>query len=196
MKLLVATRNRHKLQEIRAILDLPHLTILGADEVPGLPEVEEDGATFEANAIKKAAALARASGMWSLSDDSGLEVDALDRAPGVYSARYAGGHGDDRANCEKVLRELGARPDRRARFRCVLALAAPGEATRTVEGRCEGTIAHEIRGTHGFGYDPIFIPSGHDRTFGELPAELKNRISHRSAALREAANAWRALLGS
>ena len=190
MKLLVATRNRHKLDEIRAILDLPGLVLIGADDVPGLPDVEEDAPTFEGNACKKAQTLAHAGGCWTLADDSGLEVDALHGEPGVHSARYAGTQGDTPANNARLLRELTGQTDRRARFRCVLALASPDGGVRTVEGRCEGRILDAPRGANGFGYDPLFVPDGYGQTFAELPAGTKNRISHRAAALRRAMAEW------
>ena len=194
MQLLVATRNPHKLSEIRAILALPGLVLIGADEVPGLPDVEEDAGTFEGNAIKKARTLAEAGGLWTLADDSGLEVDALGGAPGVHSARYAGVQGDTPANNAKLLRALAGAADRRARFRCVLALAAPDGRTWTVEGRCEGSVLETPRGDRGFGYDPLFVPDGRRQTFAEMDAADKNRISHRSRALARAAAAWGGLL--
>ena len=186
MKLLVATRNAHKLREIRAILSMPGVELVGAEAFPDLPEVEEDGATFEANAIKKAELSASAAGLWALADDSGLEVDALGGAPGVRSARYAGEPVDYEANNAKLLRSLNGVADRRARFRCVMALAAPGEPTRVVNGRCEGRIAGAPRGENGFGYDPVFVPEGESRTFAEMTAAEKNAMSHRAAALGKA----------
>jgi XTP/dITP diphosphohydrolase len=194
MRLLIATRNRHKLDEIRAILSLPGLVLVGADDVPGLPDVEEDAPTFEGNALKKARTLQRASGMWTLADDSGLEVSALGGAPGVYSARYAGPAASYPANNAKLLAELDGVADRHAQFRCVLALCAPDAREWTVEGRCRGRIIHADRGTNGFGYDPLFVPDGFAQTFAELPAEVKNRISHRAQALAAAVVAWRELL--
>jgi XTP/dITP diphosphohydrolase len=194
MQLLVATRNAHKLQEIRAILNLPRLVLSGADEVPGLPEVDEDAPTFEGNALKKARTLALASGRWTLADDSGLEVDALGGAPGVISARYAGPEASTPANNAKLLRALDGVKNRRARFRCVLALCAPDSRTWTVEGRCEGKILEAPRGAQGFGYDPLFVPDGHEQTFSELAGDVKNRISHRAAALRRAVAEWSSLL--
>ena len=188
--LLVATRNRHKLDEIRAILGLEAAQLRSALDYPDIPDVVEDGATFEANAIKKAVALRDATGCWALADDSGLEVDALGGAPGVRSARYAGEPCDHAANNAKLLRELAGASDRRARFRCVLALAGPDGSIRTVDGRCEGRIAHELRGAGGFGYDPLFLPDGHDVTFAELGAAAKNAISHRGRALATAQKAW------
>ena len=190
MKLLIATRNKHKLEEIRAILALPGLVLIGADEVPGLPEVEEDAPTFEGNACKKARTLAQASGCWTLADDSGLEVEALGGAPGVVSARYAGVAASTPANNAKLLGELAGVADRRARFRCVLALCAPDGREWTVEGRCEGRLLEAPRGAHGFGYDPLFVPEGYDQTFAELPATVKNGISHRARALQRAVIAW------
>ncbi len=195
MPLLIATRNRHKLEEIRAILSLPGLTLVGADDRPGLPEVEEDAGTFEGNARKKAQTLAQAGGCWTLADDSGLEVAALNGAPGVYSARYAGPEADTAANNAKLLQALSGVADRRACFRCVLALAAPDGRVWTVEGRCAGRILEAPRGREGFGYDPLFMPDAYVQTFAELGAAEKNTISHRAVALRHAVAAWGAMLG-
>ncbi len=195
MKLLVATRNRHKLEEIRQIFALPGLDLLAADEVSGLPEdVVEDADTFEGNALKKARELCAASGFWTLADDSGLEVVALQNAPGVYSARYAGEPCSYPANNAKLLRELENVSDRRARFRCALALCAPDGRDWTVDGCCHGRIMRELRGANGFGYDPLFVPDGFDMTFAELDAATKNRISHRGNALKRAAVEWFELL--
>lgn len=185
-KLLIATRNRKKLQEIQEILAHPGLTLVDVDEVGDLPDVEEDGVTFEANAMKKARVLAHASGMLTLADDSGLEVDALNGAPGVYSARYAGEPSNDAANNAKLMAALEGVENRRARFRCVIALATPDGVCSTVDGCCEGRIATRPGGAGGFGYDPLFIPDGYTQSFGELGAEIKHRISHRGAALRAA----------
>ncbi len=195
MKLLVATRNRHKLEEIRQIFALPGLDLLAADEVPGLPEdVVEDAETFEGNALKKARELCVASGLWTLADDSGLEVVALGNAPGVYSARYAGEPCSYPANNAKLLREMADVADRRARFRCVIALCAPDGREWTVEGRCPGRIIGESRGANGFGYDPLFVPDGYSQTFAELDGATKNSISHRGLALRQAAAEWASTL--
>ena len=191
MKLLVATRNRHKLEEIRQIFALPGLELLAADEVPGLPEeVVEDADTFEGNALKKARELCVASGLWTLADDSGLEVVALHNAPGVYSARYAGEPCSYPANNAKLLRELDGVSDRRARFRCAIALCAPDGREWTEDGSCPGRIVHEPRGEGGFGYDPLFVPDGYEQTFAELDGAAKNRISHRGNALKRAAVEW------
>lgn len=195
MKLLVATRNPGKLREIRAIFRLPGVELTGADECPGLPaEIDENAPTFEGNALAKARACCAATGLWTLADDSGLEVTALGGAPGVRSARYAGTPCDHAANNRRLLRELAGTPDRRARFRCVLALCAPDGRHWLAEGRCEGTIAETPQGDGGFGYDPLFIPEGCRRTFAAMAPEEKNRLSHRSRALAAAAAAWRDLL--
>ncbi len=194
MQLLIATRNLNKLAEIRQILNWPEVELLTIRDLPDLPDVEEDGTTFEENALKKAGELARLTGHWTLADDSGLEVAALDNAPGVNSARYAGGHGDDSANNRKLLHEMQGQTDRRARFRCVLALVAPDGRRWTVEGVCCGTLLEQPRGTGGFGYDPLFVPEGASLSFGELSAEEKNRISHRAKALAAARTAWAPLL--
>ncbi len=208
MKLVIATRNKHKLEEIREILGrpTPHqrtlrvhgtgrgLEVVSAFDFPDVPDVVEDGDTFEANAIKKAVTLARATGLLALADDSGLEVDALNGAPGVFSARYAGEPVSYQANNRKLLAALKNESNRRARFRCVIALAGPDGHVRVVDGRCEGTIALEERGDKGFGYDPLFIPDGHTVTFSEMDAAAKHAISHRGRALRRAAEEWAAVL--
>ena len=190
MQLLIATRNRHKLDEIQAILNSEDLEIIGLDDIPPIPETVEDGDSFEANAVKKATEAARSSGLTTLADDSGLEVDALDGAPGIHSARYAGEHGDDSANIVKLLKELGDAEDRTARFRCVIALATPEGEVRTVQGTCEGRIGFELCGENGFGYDPVFIPAGFSKTFAELTSAEKDSISHRGKALAAAKKAW------
>ena len=141
-------------------------------------------------ALKKARELCAASGLWTLADDSGLEVVALHNAPGVYSARYAGEPCSYPANNAKLLRELEGVSDRRARFRCAIALCAPDGREWTVDGRCPGQINRELRGANGFGYDPLFVPDGFDKTFAELDAATKNRISHRGSALARAAVEW------
>lgn len=195
MKLVVATRNKHKLEEIHAILAGLDVELHSALDFPEIPDVVEDGNTFEANAIKKAVTLARATGCWALADDSGLEVEALGNAPGVFSARYAGEPVSYPANNEKLLRELAGKTDRRARFRCAIALSDPQGHAETVEGRCEGHILETLRGTAGFGYDPLFVPEDYPQTFAEMPADLKNAISHRGRALHAAREKWSELLG-
>ena len=191
MKLFVATRNEHKLREIRAIFSLPSVELLSLNDFPGLPEVVEDRTTFKANALKKAVTLALSTKLWTLADDSGLEVDALDGAPGVRSARYAGEPVNYGANNARLLRELQSVTNRRACFRCVIALSSPEGDGQTVEAKCEGWIVDSPRGSNGFGYDPVFMPEGYDRTFAEMGSELKNRISHRAAALNLARKAWK-----
>ena len=189
-RLLIATRNAHKLDEIRGLL--PGVEIVGTEGWPGVPDPEETGATFEANAVIKAEAWRDATGLPTLADDSGLEVEALGGAPGVRSARYAGAHGDTAANNAKLLRALEGVPAERrgARFVCALALALPGGATRTLRGECRGRIVEAGRGAGGFGYDPLFVPEGEALTFGELPVETKARLSHRARAFAEARRAW------
>lgn len=184
--LIVGTRNRKKLAEIVEILGGLRLDLRDLSAYPDAPEVVEDGATFEANARKKAAELARHLGHWVLGEDSGLVVPALNGRPGVYSARYAGRHGDDEANNSRLLAELAPLPDdRRAAFYvCVVAVADPGGRVQAVAGgRCHGTITRQRRGTGGFGYDPLFLIPEYHRTFGELSARVKHALSHRARAL-------------
>jgi XTP/dITP diphosphohydrolase len=195
--LVLATKNPGKVREFRALFwDVPRLRVHSLDEVGRTPDVIEDGRTFEENAIKKAREIAAATGMLVLADDSGLEVEALGGKPGVYSARYAGRHGNDAANNEKLLAELSDVPDgsRGARYRVVLALADPsgplGADVHTEHGVCEGEILRERRGSEGFGYDPLFMPVGYDKSMAELAPEEKNSISHRA----EAASKMRAFL--
>ena len=195
MKLVIATRNAHKLGEIRAIFDFRGLEVRSAFDFPEIPDVVEDGDTLEANAEKKATEIAKATGCWALADDSGLEVAALGGAPGVYSARYAGEQCSYSGNNEKLLRELAGKPDRSAQFRTVIALSDPAGNVQTLEGVCPGVIIEELRGINGFGYDPLFVPEGCTETFAELSAEVKNRISHRARALRKAHEAWAEILG-
>ena len=190
MKLFIATANQHKLSEICAIFRLPSIELKSMKDFPDLPEVVEDGDTFDANAIKKAVTIAGLTGMWTIADDTGLEVDALDGAPGVYSARYAGESANYDANNEKLLSALDGVDDRTARFRCVIALSDSAGNARTVEGRCEGRILKALSGGGGFGYDPLFMPAGYDQTFAEMDIDEKNRISHRAVALQKARDAW------
>jgi XTP/dITP diphosphohydrolase len=194
MKLLIATRNQHKLAEIREIFSDSGLELLTVDDFSDLPEVEEDADTFALNAIKKAVTLAMIAKVWTLADDSGLEVDALGGEPGVYSARYAGEPVDYKANNRKLLKEMKGVVDRNARFRCVIALSTPEGLSQYVEGVCEGIIVNDERGEEGFGYDPLFMPDGYEDTFAEMDAGLKNSISHRANALRIAWEKWEKLL--
>lgn len=186
MELVVATRNAGKLREIRHLLAGAGIEVVGLEDFPGLPEIEEDGATFAANAVKKAETVARLTGRVCLADDSGLTVAALGGAPGIHSARYAGRQGDDAANNARLLRELAGIPDdqRQAAFCCVMALAGPGVPAACFEGRVTGTILQTPRGSGGFGYDPLFLVDGFGQTMAELPLAEKNRISHRGQALR------------
>lgn len=190
MKLVIATRNPHKLEEIRAIFDSEGLEICSAFDFPHIPDVIEDRDTLEGNAIKKAVEICKATGLPALADDSGLEVEALGGEPGVYSARWSGEGCTYADNNAKLLRELSGKSNRRAQFRTVIALARPGEEPQTVEGSVQGIIIEELRGDQGFGYDPLFMPDGYNQTFAELPADVKNKISHRARALRAAAHVW------
>lgn len=188
MRLVLATRNSGKVKELQELLAEAGVEVVSLAEYPGLPEVVEDGDTFQANAVKKARVVAEAVGELTLSDDSGLEVDYLDGAPGVISARFAGPQHDDAANNSKLLDLMDGVPweKRTGRFRCVVAIAVPGGNTETVEGICEGFIATEPRGTEGFGYDPLFFVPAYKKTFAELNAAEKNLISHRGKALKKA----------
>jgi len=196
-RLLIATHNRGKLREYRHLLeDLPvDLTYL--DDVGIQEDVPETGSTFEENAVQKARAYAAMSGMLTLADDSGLEVDALNGAPGVRSARYAGPHAGDQERIDKVLRALAGLPPqkRQARFRCVIAVATPEGEVYTAEGTVEGVIVERPRGNHGFGYDPIFLLPDRGQTMAELPPEEKNRISHRARAAAAIKPTLRRLIG-
>jgi XTP/dITP diphosphohydrolase len=187
MKLLVATNNQGKLRELKQLLTPLQLDVMGLDQLNNPPIVEEDGTTFADNARKKALTLARFSDCLTLADDSGLCVDVLDGDPGVFSARYAGKQGDDQANNTKLLKELLAIPlkQRKAHFYCCIALAWPDGRCSTVEGQVDGLIVEQERGTHGFGYDPLFLVPEYGKTMAELPAEIKNRISHRGRALQK-----------
>lgn len=181
MRLFVATHNPHKIREISEILP-------GFDIIPDNPAgVEENASDFAGNALIKVRAIAaRHRGDWVMADDSGLEVRALGGAPGVHSARYAGRDGDTPANNALLLRNLAGVADRTANFTCTVALVAPDGTEHVVTGRCFGRIATAAAGVAGFGYDPLFIPDGHDRSFAELTAAEKNAISHRGRALAEA----------
>ncbi len=189
MRLVLATRNRGKVNELAELLSPLGVEVLSLDNFPGVPEVEEDGDTFKANALKKALTVSLHTGEIALADDSGLEVDYLGGAPGVHSARFAGAGRDDMENNEKLLRLMkNVPPEKRtARFKCVVALTTPGGRTYTTEGACEGIIGSAPRGDGGFGYDPLFVVPEFGRTFAELDMETKNRISHRGRAFGLAA---------
>lgn len=187
--IVLATRNPDKVSEIRSLLGPCGLDIIGLERYPRLPEVEESGSTLEDNALLKARAASRETGLPAISDDTGLEVDFLGGRPGVRSSRYAGIGVSYAENVRKLLRELTpAGPgNRKARFRCVAAFV-DGETEECFPGTCEGSITDVPRGENGFGYDPVFLPAGSPRTFGEMNPDEKNSISHRSAAFRALAS--------
>ena len=197
---VLATRNRKKLDELQRILEAAGLDVelLSIDAFPDAPEVAETESTFAGNALLKARAIAQATGLPAVADDSGLCVDALNGMPGVLSARWAGGHGDDEANLDLVLAQIGDVPDRRrtASFRCAAAIALPDGTERVVEGSVDGELLRERRGVNGFGYDPIFVPLGHDVTTAQMSAEEKDAISHRGQAMRALAPVLAELLGT
>ncbi|MEU4731652.1 RdgB/HAM1 family non-canonical purine NTP pyrophosphatase [Streptomyces sp. NPDC023588] len=198
-RLILATRNAGKIAELHAILSaagLPH-QLVGADAYPEIPDVKETGVTFAENALLKAHALARATGLPAVADDSGLCVDVMNGAPGIFSARWAGAHGDDKANLDLLLAQLAdIGPEHRgAHFFCAAALALPDGTERVVEGRLLGTLRHTPSGAGGFGYDPILQPLGETRTCAELTPAEKNAISHRGQAFRALMPFVRALLG-
>ncbi|WP_329178680.1 RdgB/HAM1 family non-canonical purine NTP pyrophosphatase [Streptomyces sp. NBC_01477] len=198
-RLVLATRNAHKVTELRAILTGTGLDVdlVGADAYPHIPDVKETGVTFAENALLKARTLAEATGLPSVADDSGLCVDVLGGAPGIFSARWAGRHGDDAANLALLLAQLGDidAPHRAAHFACAAALALPDGTTRVVEGHLTGTLRHAPSGAGGFGYDPILQPDGDTRTCAELTPAEKNAISHRGKAFRALAPLVAELLG-
>lgn len=185
MEIVIGTKNKGKVREfVELLADFP-IVIKSLDVFPEIIEPEETGSTFAENAILKARAYARHTGCWSLADDSGLEVEALGGAPGIFSARYAGADATDGERITKLLRELDATGDenRLAQFVCAMAVSdEKGEIKFFAEGICPGTIIHTSRGTNGFGYDPVFMPEGFSETFGELSNEIKGRISHRAHA--------------
>ena len=192
IELLVATTNQGKFNEVQAFLSKLPLRIIALKSLANPPAVVEDGATFEENAVRKARTLARHSGLMTLADDSGIEVDALGGAPGIYSARYSGVEGDDDKNNEKLLRELADVPEekRTARYVCALALCVPGAAGMKewlARETCEGRITFSLTGSNGFGYDPLFFFPPFGKTFGEIDRETKATVSHRGKALRKLA---------
>ena len=187
-KLLVATGNSHKTDEIRAILGEDYV-VSDLKAHPELPEVEETGITFLENATLKAVEISKQVDGLILSDDSGLEVDALGGEPGVYSSRYAGEAGNDAANNKKLLHELQGEDSRTARFRCVMVLAQDGEVLASFDGAVEGRMLSELHGEGGFGYDPLFVPDGYEQTFSQLSEGIKNQLSHRAVAMEKVV-AW------
>ena len=183
--LVIASRNKGKTQEIKELLkDFP-VAIKNLDDFGPIPHLEEDGDTFDENAYKKASFAARILGLPALADDSGLIVEALDGAPGIHSARYAGENATDKQRCLKLLNDMEGKPNRKAAFECVISIAVPTGPALTYEARCEGLIAKEPAGSNGFGYDPVFFYTPLNKTFAQITGEEKNHISHRGKALAE-----------
>ncbi len=187
MKVVAATQNKHKIEEIDAITAPFGFEIISRGDA-GVPdfEIEEDGVTFEENSLKKAMEIHKACGLPTIADDSGLMVDILDGDPGVYSARFAGVEGDDAKNNEKLLRLLADVPleKRQGKFVSVITMVFSPDDIVVARGECSGHILYNVVGENGFGYDPLFVPDGYEESFGQLPAGIKNRISHRAAALQ------------
>ncbi len=196
-KIMLATQNLGKVGELKRLLEEIPVEVLSLADFPELPEVVEDGSTFAENAIKKAQQISEATGLLTMADDSGLEVDFLGGAPGVHSARFAGPQKSDADNNNKLLDLLSEVPreKRTARFRCVIALAAPGGKPAATDGTCEGIIGFEPKGAGGFGYDPLFYVPEFERTFAELSMDIKNKISHRGKALIKARDMLKEMLG-
>ena len=189
MRIVLATRNKGKIRELERIFaaTLPEVQLLGTDSFPDLADVDETEDTFEGNALLKASSVSKETGLPAIADDSGLAVDYLGGAPGIYSARYSGVHGDDQANLEKVLREMEGVSNRSAQFVCAAAFVAPNGYQKVLRAEMTGTLITAPRGKNGFGYDPIFLPTGYLETTGEMDPELKDSISHRGKAMRELA---------
>ncbi|MFT3990987.1 MAG: RdgB/HAM1 family non-canonical purine NTP pyrophosphatase [Luteolibacter sp.] len=183
-RLVIATRNAHKTSEIRAMIG-NHFEVVDATGFPDFPEIEETGTTFLENARLKAEGISRHIDGWVLSDDSGLEVDALGGAPGVWSSSFGGEEGNHAKNNTRLMQEMTGKSPRTARFRCTMVLARDGKEVAHFSGTVEGRLIEELRGAKGFGYDPLFIPDGHEETFAELGDEVKNTLSHRSRALAQ-----------
>ncbi|MEO7097975.1 MAG: RdgB/HAM1 family non-canonical purine NTP pyrophosphatase [Luteolibacter sp.] len=183
-RLILATRNAHKTGEIRAMIG-DRFEVLDATAFPDFPEIEETGTTFLENARLKAEGISRCVDGWVLSDDSGLEVDALGGAPGVWSSSFGGEEGNHAKNNARLLAEMAGKPDRNARFRCTMVLAKDGVEQANFSGTVEGRIIDALQGERGFGYDPMFIPAGYEQTFAELGDAVKNTLSHRSLALAQ-----------
>jgi XTP/dITP diphosphohydrolase len=197
-EVIIATKNAGKAKDFEALFNPLNVEVLTLNDIEGDIDVEETGNTFEENAILKAETVAKLLGKIVIADDSGLEIDALERAPGVYSARYAGLNKNDQDNIDKVLKEMEtvSEENRTARFRCVLAVAGPGITTETFSGSCEGLILAERRGTNGFGYDPIFFVPKKGQAMAELTAEEKSEISHRGNALAKLRTVLPQLMGN
>lgn len=192
-EIIIATRNQNKIFEIKELLKDLNVRLISLKDYPEIREIEEDGKDFDENAIKKAVTVARETRHLTMADDSGLEVDFLDGEPGVRSSRFAGDKAAMDENIAKLLRLLNGVPieNRKATFRCSIAIADKDGLIKVVHGRCKGIIGFECKGTSGFGYDPLFIVPGYDKTFAELGADVKNRISHRARALAKARNVIR-----
>jgi XTP/dITP diphosphohydrolase len=189
LKILIATGNKGKIRELSSMLKGMSYEIVGLQEFPDPPSVIEDGVTYEENALKKARTMFKFSGLLTIADDSGLEVDALNNAPGVYSARFASLRASDEENNMKLLSLVKDVPDKNRGARFIAVVACVGQGIEKVfRGEIQGRIVHESAGTHGFGYDPLFIPEGFDRTFAQLGDSVKNKISHRARALRKLAD--------
>lgn len=186
-KVIIATKNAGKAKEFKSLFYEYGVDVLTLLDIPNAPDIEETGTSFEENAKLKAEGISKITNVMVIADDSGLVVDELDGAPGVYSARYAGEQKDDEANINKVLDEMKDVPEekRTARFFCVLAIASPNHETITVTGTCEGTILYERKGKNGFGYDPIFFSKELNKSMGEMSSIEKNEISHRAMALKK-----------
>lgn len=193
--IVLATGNKNKVKEFKEILKDFAINIKSLDEFGPIPEAIEDGETFDDNAYKKALHTAKILGIPAIADDSGIEVEALDGAPGVYSARYAGEGATDEENCTKLLKALDGQENRKANFTCVISIATPGGPALTYEGKCFGEILTEKRGDSGFGYDPLFYFEEYDKTFAELSSEEKNAVSHRGKALAEVKAEAQQILG-
>ncbi|MEN8246299.1 MAG: XTP/dITP diphosphatase [Thermodesulfobacteriota bacterium] len=185
ISIVIATRNKGKTAEISALLEGFPVLVKNLDDFGPIPEVEEDGETFDENAYKKASFTARILGLPALADDSGLLVDALDGAPGVHSARFAGPEATDQDRCRKLLQDMQYHDKREAAFACVISIAVPTGPALTYEGECRGVLTREPQGENGFGYDPIFYFPPLKKTFAQLTREEKSRVSHRGKALRE-----------
>ena len=191
MKLVLATHNEGKVRELTRMLHNragagEPVEVISLQNYPDAPEVVEDGQTYLENAVKKASVIAEYTGLMALADDAGLEVDALNGAPGIHSKRWAGENATDAIRIAKLLQALEGAPDRRARFVAAIAVVHPGFDPEGVFGVCDGHILHTPRGESGFGYDPVFVPDGYEQTFAELGENIKNKISHRAKALQQA----------
>lgn len=193
--LVIATRNKGKTKEIKDLLKDYPVDIQNLDDFGPIPQIEEDGDTFDENAYKKASFAARILGLPTLADDSGLIVEALDGAPGIHSARYAGENATDKEKYLKLLNEMKGKTNRKAAFECVISVAVPTGAALTYEARCEGIIAKEPAGSNGFGYDPVFFYPPFHKTFAQISRSEKNRISHRGKALAELKSEFDKVLG-